>query len=101
LDRYGDILSLNRYFLEKRYNDCYWEFGNSNERIGTALNILANTELLGIKFEILSKYNIHLHVPEGATQKMGHAGIAMLIPISFLYTKESEENMAMTGKKLH
>ena len=41
--------------------------------------IKANAELLGLKPEILSKYNIHLHVPEGATPKDGpSAGIAML-----------------------
>jgi ATP-dependent Lon protease len=30
--------------------------------------IKANAKLLGL-FKILSKYNIHLHVPEGATPK--------------------------------
>jgi ATP-dependent Lon protease len=33
--------------------------------------IKANTELLGLDSETLSKYNIHLHVPEGATPKDG------------------------------
>ena len=40
--------------------------------------IKANTKLLELDSEILSKYNIHLHVPEGATPKDGpSAGIAM------------------------
>jgi ATP-dependent Lon protease len=34
---------------------------------------------MGLNPEIISNYNIHLHVPEGATPKDGpSAGIAML-----------------------
>ena len=41
--------------------------------------IKANAELFGLDQDVISKYNIHLHVPEGATPKDGpSAGIAML-----------------------
>ncbi|MFE3871583.1 endopeptidase La [Flavobacterium sp. ZS1P70] len=62
--------------------------------------IKANTELLGLDSEILSKYNIHLHVPEGATPKDGpSAGIAMLTSLVSLFTqKRVKKNMAMTGE---
>jgi ATP-dependent Lon protease len=41
--------------------------------------IKANAKLMGLNPEIISNYNIHLHVPEGATPKDGpSAGIAML-----------------------
>lgn len=62
--------------------------------------IKANTELLGLDSAILSKYNIHLHVPEGATPKDGpSAGIAMLTSLVSLFTqKRVKKNMAMTGE---
>jgi len=62
--------------------------------------IKANTELLGLNSDILSKYNIHLHVPEGATPKDGpSAGIAMLTSLVSLFTqKRVKKNMAMTGE---
>jgi ATP-dependent Lon protease len=33
--------------------------------------IKANAKLMGLNPEIISNYNIHLHVPEGATPKTG------------------------------
>ena len=62
--------------------------------------IKANTELLGLNSDMLSKYNIHLHVPEGATPKDGpSAGIAMLTSlVSLLTQKRVKKNMAMTGE---
>jgi ATP-dependent Lon protease len=36
-----------------------------------ALDIKANAKLMGLNPEIISNYNIHLHVPEGATPKDG------------------------------
>jgi len=51
--------------------------------------IKANAELLGLNPEIISKYNIHLHVPEGATPKDGpSAGIAMLTSLVSLFTQK-------------
>jgi ATP-dependent Lon protease len=62
--------------------------------------IKANAELLGVNPETLTKYNIHLHVPEGATPKDGpSAGIAMLTSlVSLLTQKRVKKNMAMTGE---
>lgn len=62
--------------------------------------IKSNSELLGISPEILPKYNIHLHVPEGATPKDGpSAGIAMLTSLVSLFTqKRVKKNLAMTGE---
>ena len=62
--------------------------------------IKANAEILGINPEILTKNNIHLHVPEGATPKDGpSAGIAMLTSLVSLYTqKRIKKNIAMTGE---
>ena len=62
--------------------------------------IKANTKLLGLDSDIISKYNIHLHVPEGATPKDGaSAGIAMLTSLVSLFTqKRVRKNLAMTGE---
>lgn len=62
--------------------------------------IKANGELFGLEAEMLSKYNIHLHVPEGATPKDGpSAGIAMLTSlISLLTQKKVKKSLAMTGE---
>jgi ATP-dependent Lon protease len=55
-----------------------------------ALEYKANAKLMGLNPEIISNYNIHLHVPEGATPKDGpSAGIAMLTSlVSVLRRKE-------------
>jgi len=62
--------------------------------------IKANAVLLGLDSEMLNKYNIHLHVPEGATPKDGpSAGIAMLTSlVSVLSQKKIKKNIAMTGE---
>ena len=62
--------------------------------------IKANTDLLNINPEILEKFNVHIHVPEGATPKDGpSAGIAMLTSIvSVLLQKRVKKNLAMTGE---
>ncbi|HJS01554.1 MAG TPA: endopeptidase La [Flavobacterium sp.] len=62
--------------------------------------IKSNADQLGLSSELLSKYNIHLHVPEGATPKDGpSAGIAMLTSLVSLFTqKRIKKNIAMTGE---
>ena len=62
--------------------------------------IKANAELFGLESDLLSKYNIHLHVPEGATPKDGpSAGIAMLTSlVSLLTQRKVKKNLAMTGE---
>jgi ATP-dependent Lon protease len=62
--------------------------------------IKANSEFLGVDPEILPKYNIHIHIPEGATPKDGpSAGIAMLTSLVSLLTQTKVKNhLAMTGE---
>ncbi|MGV9005053.1 endopeptidase La [Flavobacterium sp.] len=62
--------------------------------------IKANADLFGLDAEVIAKYNIHLHVPEGATPKDGpSAGIAMLTSLVSLFTqKKVKKNIAMTGE---
>ena len=60
----------------------------------------ANSELFGLQPDLLAKYNIHMHVPEGATPKDGpSAGIAMLTSlVSLLTQRKVKKNLAMTGE---
>jgi ATP-dependent Lon protease len=62
--------------------------------------IKSNAEIFGIDPEMLAKYNIHLHVPEGATPKDGpSAGIAMLTSLVSLFTQNRvKKSLAMTGE---
>jgi len=62
--------------------------------------IKANAEELGIPAEIIEKYNVHIHVPEGATPKDGpSAGIAMLTSLVSSFTQRRvKKNLAMTGE---
>jgi ATP-dependent Lon protease len=62
--------------------------------------IKANAKALGLDSDILNKFNIHLHVPEGATPKDGpSAGIAMLTSLVSLFSqKRVKKNLAMTGE---
>ncbi|OYU81162.1 MAG: endopeptidase La [Flavobacterium sp. BFFFF1] len=62
--------------------------------------IKANADKLGIDAEILPKYNLHIHIPEGATPKDGpSAGIAMLTSlVSVLTQKKIRKSLAMTGE---
>jgi ATP-dependent Lon protease len=62
--------------------------------------IKSNAELLGIAPEIIEKYNVHIHVPEGATPKDGpSAGVAMLTSLVSSFTqKRVKKHLAMTGE---
>lgn len=62
--------------------------------------IKANANLFEIAPEVFEKYNIHLHVPEGATPKDGpSAGIAMLTSlVSLLTQRKIKKSIAMTGE---
>jgi ATP-dependent Lon protease len=62
--------------------------------------IKSNAEKLGIKQEIFEKYNVHIHVPEGATPKDGpSAGITMLTSLVSLFTQRKvKKSLAMTGE---
>lgn len=57
-------------------------------------------ELLKIDPAIFEQYNVHVHVPEGATPKDGpSAGITMLTALASLFTQRKvKNNLAMTGE---
>lgn len=62
--------------------------------------IKSNAEDLGISPDVFEKYNVHIHVPEGATPKDGpSAGVTMLTSLVSLFTQRKVKNsLAMTGE---
>ena len=60
----------------------------------------AHADLLGVKPEVFEKWDVHIHVPEGATPKDGpSAGITMLTALASAFTqKKVKRNLAMTGE---
>lgn len=60
----------------------------------------ANHELFAIKPSVFEEYNIHIHVPEGATPKDGpSAGITLLTSlVSLLTQRKVRSKLAMTGE---
>ena len=62
--------------------------------------IKANADDFGIKNNVFDEYNVHIHVPEGATPKDGpSAGITMLTSLVSLFTQKKVKNsIAMTGE---
>ncbi|PCJ83940.1 MAG: endopeptidase La [Flavobacteriales bacterium] len=60
----------------------------------------AHAHKLGLKQEIFEKWNVHIHVPEGATPKDGpSAGIAMLTALASAFTQRKvKPYLAMTGE---
>ena len=62
--------------------------------------IKANADEFGIDPEVFGKYNVHIHVPEGATPKDGpSAGVTMLTSLVSLFTQRKvKKSLAMTGE---
>ena len=62
--------------------------------------IKSNAEDFGIKSHVFQNYNVHIHVPEGATPKDGpSAGITMLTSLVSLFTQRKvKKSIAMTGE---
>jgi ATP-dependent Lon protease len=62
--------------------------------------IKANAEIIGLKPELFDRYDVHIHVPEGATPKDGpSAGITMLTALTSLFTQRKvKSKLAMTGE---
>jgi len=62
--------------------------------------IKANADEFGINPEVFEKYNVHIHVPEGATPKDGpSAGVTMLTSLVSLFTQRKvKKSLAMTGE---
>ncbi len=62
--------------------------------------IKSNSERFQINSDVFSSYNVHIHVPEGATPKDGpSAGITMLTSLVSLFTQRKvKKSIAMTGE---
>ena len=62
--------------------------------------IKSNADSFGIDPTVFAKYNVHIHVPEGATPKDGpSAGITMLTSLVSLFTQRKvKKSLAMTGE---
>lgn len=62
--------------------------------------IKSHADSLNIDEELFGKYNIHIHVPEGATPKDGpSAGVTMLTSLVSSFTQRKvKANLAMTGE---
>ena len=62
--------------------------------------IKSHAESIGINKDIFDKWNVHIHVPEGAIPKDGpSAGISMVTSLASTFTQRKiKKNMAMTGE---
>jgi len=62
--------------------------------------IKSNADRFDIDAELFEKYNVHIHVPEGATPKDGpSAGVTMLTSLVSLFTQRKvKKSLAMTGE---
>jgi ATP-dependent Lon protease len=62
--------------------------------------IRAHAEELGIDYRVLDQYDLHIHVPAGATPKDGpSAGVTMLTALTSAFTqRQVKNNLAMTGE---
>jgi ATP-dependent Lon protease len=62
--------------------------------------VKAHSEEIGIQEDLFDKWNIHIHVPEGAIPKDGpSAGISMVTSLASAFTQRKvKKNVAMTGE---
>ena len=60
----------------------------------------SHAELLDLDQEVFNNYNVHIHVPEGATPKDGpSAGITILSALASIFTQRKfKSKLAMTGE---
>jgi ATP-dependent Lon protease len=60
----------------------------------------SHSSILGLKPEVFDQWNVHIHVPEGATPKDGpSAGITMLTALASAFTQRKvKKQLAMTGE---
>jgi ATP-dependent Lon protease len=59
-----------------------------------------HAEMIDLDQEVFNNYNVHIHVPEGATPKDGpSAGITILSALASVFTQRKfKKNLAMTGE---
>lgn len=99
----GDILFIESILSKGKGNmTITGNLGNvMKESARIALEyIKAHAEELNIKYDLFDNYNLHIHVPEGATPKDGpSAGITMLTSLVSSFTQRKvKANLAMTGE---
>lgn len=60
----------------------------------------AHADMIGLDQDVFNNYNVHIHVPEGATPKDGpSAGITILSALASIFTQRKfRRNLAMTGE---
>jgi len=60
----------------------------------------SHCKLLGIEEDLFDKYNVHIHVPEGAIPKDGpSAGVTMVTSLASSFTQRKvRDHLAMTGE---
>ncbi|MBS1652236.1 MAG: endopeptidase La [Bacteroidetes bacterium] len=100
----GDILFIESS-LNKSKSPKLTLTGNlgdvMKESATLALEFLkAHPSLINLTTDVIESYNIHIHVPEGATPKDGpSAGVAMLTSLASAFTnRKVKKNIAMTGE---
>jgi ATP-dependent Lon protease len=99
----GDLLSIEATIVPGKGKLIHTgQLGDvMQESIQAALSVVrARAERLGIDNEFHQKYDVHIHVPEGATPKDGpSAGIAMCTALVSALTKVPvRSEVAMTGE---
>jgi ATP-dependent Lon protease len=99
----GDILFIESAISKGKGNlSITGNLGNVMKESATISleYIKSNANILGLNKFPFEKYNVHIHVPEGATPKDGpSAGITMLTSLVSLFTqKRVRSKLAMTGE---
>lgn len=99
----GDILFIESILSKGKGNlTITGNLGNvMKESARIALEFIkSHAQEIGIDEDVFDQYNLHIHVPEGATPKDGpSAGIAMLTSIVSSFTQRKvKAKLAMTGE---
>lgn len=99
----GDILFIESILSKGKGNlNITGNLGKVMKESATiALEYLkAHADRYGVDPEVFERYNVHIHVPEGATPKDGpSAGIAMLTSLMSLFSQRKvKKSLAMTGE---
>ena len=99
----GDILFIESILSKGKGNlTITGNLGNVMKESATIAMeyIKSNADTFGIDVDVFEKYNVHIHVPEGATPKDGpSAGITMLTSLVSLFTQRKvKKSLAMTGE---
>jgi ATP-dependent Lon protease len=99
----GDLLTIEAAVMPGKGKLSYTgQLGDvMQESIQAAMSVVRNrTKALGIENDFYQKYDLHIHVPEGATPKDGpSAGVSMCTAlVSVLTSVPVRASVAMTGE---